>query len=314
MIASRSIAEVAYDEYITRLRAQPNSDPGFLIQRIVPQPQDEPLAEHLRRVDIYKAWLDSFRPLAADVVAELNHYYDVLLTYNSNAIEGNTLTQSETEMVLEKGITVAGKPLVDHLEVIGHKDALDYVRELATGDTPIRAMEIRDIHKLIMMRQDARDAGAYRTLDVKAAGTEHVYPAHFLLPEQMHAFVMWLHSRETAALHPAEFASAAHYKLVCIHPFKDGNGRTARLLMNLILLRAGYTTAFIPAGLRSFYLDTLIHAQEHDDDLDRLTKLVALSVRMSLSIYLATLATAASSRGRGLAFYEAMLAAMEETP
>ena len=119
-----------------------------------------------------KGWLDAFRPLPADVAEELRHRYEARLTHHSTAIEGNTLTQSETQVVLEKGIAIGGKSVLEHLEVIGHKEALDFVRLLADGDEPLGEREIREIHSLVMNGQGNGDVGAYRTLDVMAAGTE----------------------------------------------------------------------------------------------------------------------------------------------
>lgn len=134
------------------------------------------MIERLERLTRAKGWLDAFRPLPADVAEELRHRYEVRLTYHSTAIEGNTLTQSETQIVIEKGIAIGGKSLLEHLEVIGHKEALDFVVLLSEAGEPISEQAIREIHSLVMKGQGNGDMGAYRTLDVMAAGTEYRYP------------------------------------------------------------------------------------------------------------------------------------------
>ncbi|GAB4457422.1 MAG: Fic family protein [Armatimonadaceae bacterium] len=265
----------------------------------------------LQQLDKLKGWLDYFRPFPASVVAELKKFYDVRYTYHSNAIEGNTLSQSETEMVLEKGITVGGKTLTEHLEVIGHKEAIDYIEELARKETPVGEWEIRQIHSLILRTIDQvtaqNHAGRYRTLDVRAAGTGHLYPPHYQIAERMERFVKWLSEEDIPPLHPVERAAQTHYRFVAIHLFQDGNGRVARLLMNLMLLREGYPIAVIPNEARSAYIDSLVHAQNQDDDCVPLTLLVAGAVRDSLVEYLRILSTTPDSQGRGQPFYQEIL-------
>ncbi|MGI8905590.1 MAG: Fic family protein [Candidatus Sumerlaeaceae bacterium] len=216
--------------------------------------------DRLNRLTQAKQWLDAYRPLHPAIAEELSQRFGVRLTHHSTAIEGNTLTQSETQIVLEKGITIGGKSLNEHLEVIGHKEALDFVLALSNEATPIGEREIREIHSLVMKGQETSDAGAYRSLDVKAAGTEFMYPSHLHVPGQMRDFVTWLNSE--ANLHPVLRASHAHLHFVTIHPFRDGNGRVGRLLMNLLLLRAGYPIAVIPVQQRAEYIDALVNAQQ----------------------------------------------------
>lgn len=233
----------------------------------------------LDRLTLAKAELDSLRPLSAEVTDELRQRYDVRLTYHSTAIEGNTLTQSETQIVLEKGITIGGKPLRDHLEVIGHRDALEFVYGLASRDEPIAEREIREIHSLVMKGQDQADAGAYRMLDVMAAGTEFRYPSHLHLNELMQEFTAWLSATD---LHPVVLAAVAHLKFVTIHPFRDGNGRVGRLLLNLILIRAGYPVAVLHVEDRVAYIESLVAAQETGNQTS-LVELVVRSVENSLA-------------------------------
>lgn len=269
-----------------------------------------PAGEGLAALDTLKSWLDSFRPLPPAVVAELKQLYTVRLTYHSNAIEGNTLTQHETEMVLSHGITIGGKTLVEHLEVIGHRDAMQYMEELAAQNTPVGEWEIKNLHSLILLPVDGAtgtsEAGHYRNLDVRTAGTEHVYPPHYQVPELMAEFAAWIASPEVQTLHPIEFASQAHFRVVSIHPFRDGNGRAGRLLMNLFLVRAGYPIAVITNARRAEYIEALVYGQSHADDSSALTGLIRQACRESLLETLALLSTAGESRGRGAAFYRAL--------
>ncbi|MBC8064420.1 MAG: Fic family protein [Chlorobia bacterium] len=206
-----------------------------------------------------KGWLDSFRPLSADVADELRHRFEVRLTYHSTAIEGNTLTQSETQIVLEKGVTIGGKSVQEHLEVIGHKEALDFVLSLADDQNPISERMVREIHSLVMQGQGNGGTGAFRTLDVMAAGTEFRYPNHLHVPNLMAEYIEWLGT--AIDMHPILRASEAHLRFVTIHPFKDGNGRVGRLLVNLVLLSAGYPIAVIPVERRAEYIESLVAAQ-----------------------------------------------------
>ncbi len=294
-----------YERFIAFLKANQVTDVTAFIKKLVPSQSDT--KDLLTQVQCLKNWLDEFRPLAADVVWELKKRFDTRFTFNSNAIEGNTLTMSETELVLEKGITVGGKTLLEHLEVIGHKEAIDFIEALAGQNQPISEREIKDIHQLVMKGADRTEAGAYRTLDVRAAGTGHQYPPHYLVAELMTGFISWLNSADASQLTPLQLASEVHYRFVAIHPFRDGNGRTARLLMNLVLLRLGYPIVVIANSSRSVYIDALVYAQEYQDDTSKLLTLVTESCIESLIEYLAVAATAGSSRGKAEKFYASML-------
>ena len=272
------------------------------------------LPERLAQLAVMKRHMDTFRPLPVAVVAELEYRFAVRLTYHSNAIEGNTLTQSETETVLAHGITIGGKTLREHLEVVGHAEAITFVETLTVADEPVTERDIKNIHALILRDIDRTDAGRYRALDMKAAGTNHTYPPHYRVGEQMTAFIAWWHDTEPNAAHPVAFAAEAHYRFVSIHPFKDGNGCTGRLLMNLALIRAGYPVAVLPTEKRTRYIDALVAAQTGSGDLTALTGLVAESAHESLAEYLAILATATDARDDEATapFYETLLAAIEK--
>ena len=308
---ANEIACQSYDEFIQTLIRQKRHNLAREIRQFLQFLPHMTLSDKLQQLDKLKSWLDSFRPLPPTVVAELKKLYDVRFTYNSNAIEGNTLTQSETALVLETGITVGGKTLREHLEVIGHKDAIDYIEALAQQETTIGEWEIKQIHNLILRSIAPEEAGRYRQLNVKAAGTDYLYPPHYLLPDLMSQFVAWLNSTEAKTLHPLKYATEAHLRFVSIHPFRDGNGRTARLLMNLLLLRAGYPIVIISNQTRKAYIDAIVDAQQNND-INQLLELMVDAAQDSLIEMLQILATASDSRGRGLPFYEEMLSFLQK--
>jgi len=211
----------------------------------------------LQRVDKLKSIIDSRRPLTAEETRQLNNYFKIGATYSSNALEGNSLTLSETKVLLEDGITVGGKPVRDIYEATGHADAFDFMLTSAKAE-PLEITEdlIRGLHRLFYQRQDAVNAGQYRDIRVIITGTEYVPPAPERVPGLMREFITAL-SENSAKLHPVIFAAYAHRRLVDIHPFADGNGRAARLLMNLILVNKGYFVVSIPPVRRQEYIDAL---------------------------------------------------------
>lgn len=202
-----------------------------------------------------KARLDAYRPLPPETLKSLRDYYRIGLTYTSNALEGNSLTESETKVVIEDGLTVEGKPLHDVYEAVGHAKAYDHIYDLVTSPH-ITGADIQMLHDLFYKQIDEKNAGRYRTMRVFISGSHHRLPSPERVPELMSEFVAWLNANEKK-LHPIEFAALSHQKFVFIHPFIDGNGRVARLLMNLALLRSGYTIAIIPPILRAEYIAAL---------------------------------------------------------
>lgn len=210
-------------------------------------------------IELKKAELDRLRPLSPHALAHLEHAYDLELTFTSNAIEGNTLTQIETNLVIEQGVTIGGKKLRDHLEAIDHYDAIRYVRDLARHDTSLTESDVRSLHALVMKRSDPAIAGSYATTSryVNTDQGRHAFPSPEQVPALMGDYAAWL---ATAPATP-ETAFAAHLRLVDIHPFDDGNGRTARLLMNLILMRDGYPPVAVRPADRLAYLHALQEAQ-----------------------------------------------------
>lgn len=202
-----------------------------------------------------KKQLDLLRPLPQETLDSLKEYYRVGLTYSSNALEGNSLTESETKIVIEDGLTVDGKPLNHVYEALGHADAYDFIYTLLKHRN-ITLDDILKIHDLFYQRINSEQAGKIRTGQVFISGSRYKLPKPADLPEQLANFIDWVQKAEHL-LHPVEFAALVHLKFVFIHPFVDGNGRVARLLMNLALLRAGYPIAIIPPILRREYITAL---------------------------------------------------------
>jgi len=232
------------------------------------KPEKEWRRMDIKKIDHYNSILKEQRPPSAEELQQLQAYYRLNLTYSSNALEGNTLTLSETKIVLEDGLTVAGKPLKDYYEAAGHAEAFDKMYELAGKDTPALTEEnICLLHRLFYSKVDEKQAGKYRTIQNYISGTEYIPPAPEEVPGKIKELELWAREvKET--LHPVIFAAKAHRMLVDIHPFLDGNGRTARLLMNLILLKAGYPIVCISPALRKEYIEALQVAQRADAPSD----------------------------------------------
>lgn len=240
--------------------------------------------DFLKRLTEKKKKLDRYRPLPSSLVKNLDDWFRVELTYTSNAIEGNTLTRSETALVVEKGITVSGKSLTEHLEAINHAEALNFIKELVSKKRErLTERDILQIHWIILKKIDDENAGKYRRTDVKIAGLDIELPSHVKVPELMEQFYKWLKGKNND--HPAKIAAEAHLKFVSVHPFSDGNGRTARLLLNLLLIQKGYPPALIRKEDRQAYIDSIAKAQLQNDDKDYY-KVIYRAVERSLNIYL----------------------------
>lgn len=234
-------------------------------------------------LDRKKSLLDAHAPLPQALTDNLSQWFRIELTYTSNAIEGNTLTRQETAAVVEKGIAVGGKSLVEHLEATNHAAALDWARELATARRAIAEQDILTLHGLILKGIDDANAGRYRAVQVRISGSAVILPNPRKVPDLMRDFAQWLASPGKA--HPVALASEAHYRLVTIHPFTDVNGRTARLLMNLLLWRHGYPAALIRKRDRLTYINALEKAQLGGSH-ELYERLIASAVERSLDIYL----------------------------
>lgn len=236
-----------------------------------------------QEIDIKKKKLDQARPLPVHSVKSLLNHVLIDWTYNSNAIEGNTLTISETKVVLE-GMTIGGKTMREHLEVINHRDAIDFLEEVVQKDEKLNEWTVKSIHRLVLKGIQDENAGVYRKENVLIGGATHRPPDHVVVPELMERFVQTVEN-EWSTLHPVERAAKVHAEFVKIHPFIDGNGRTSRLLMNYELMKAGFPPAVIKATDRAAYYDALDHAHTTGEDKSFI-QLVKNSVNESLDLWL----------------------------
>ena len=232
------------------------------------------------RIDALKEQLDKRRPLTAGELRRLRDEFLVEYTYNSNAIEGNTLTLQETALVLE-GLTIAQKPLKDHLEAVGHKDAFLYVQELVRDKVPFSETIIKQIHTLVLMDRP-EDRGIYRRIPVRIMGAYHTPPDSIIIPELMEKLV---NEFAVSKLHPIEKAALFHLKFEGIHPFVDGNGRTGRLILNLFLMQNGYPPVNVKFADRKRYYDAF-DIYYRNNDASAMVELVAEYINERLIKYL----------------------------
>ena len=194
----------------------------------------------LKEADVLKEQLLALRPLPEEALKKIQDALDIEYTYESNRIEGNTLTLQETALVVNEGVTISGKSMREHLEAINHTEAISYIKDIAKQDIEISERTIKEIHALILHGIDRGNAGRYRTVPVMISGSTHMPPQPYLIEKQMEDFILRFKQMEKEKVHPVLIAAYLHDELVRIHPFIDGNGRTSRLLMNLYLLRNGY--------------------------------------------------------------------------
>lgn len=198
------------------------------------------IKELLNEVNVLKEQLSTLRPLPEEALRKIQDALDIEYTYESNRIEGNTLTLQETALVVNEGVTISGKSMREHLEAINHTEAINYIKDIAKQDIEISERTIKEIHALILHGIDRENAGRYRTVPVMISGSTHMPPQPYLIEKLMEDFMLRFRQMEEEKVHPVLVAAYLHDELVRIHPFIDGNGRTSRLLMNLYLLRHGY--------------------------------------------------------------------------
>lgn len=205
-----------------------------------------------KQLDLYRAF-DSFRIAQA---LELEY------TFESNRIEGNTLTLRETDLVINEGLTISGKSMREHLEAINHAEAIGYIKQLRERNFSLNEREVLSIHNLILRGIIPEDAGKYRRVQVMIKGSSFMPPQPFIVPKEMEDYFIW-YNENKSKMHPVVLAAEMHERLVTIHPFIDGNGRTSRLVMNLILLQSGYVIANIKGDYESRmnYYQSLENAQ-----------------------------------------------------
>jgi len=241
---------------------------------------DEALYERIERK---KKQLDSLRPLPKSALQKLREQFSIELAYNSNAIEGNTLTLRETRLVIEEGITISGKPLREHFEAINHQKAFEFLEGITRKESRITEQTIKEIHRIIQSGIDDQYAGRYRDMNVRILGAAKSPPRFEKVPERMEDFVKRINSNPEK-LNILEMAAYLHYNLVEIHPFTDGNGRTARLLMNLFLMGHGYPVTMVLKVDRKRYYECLRKADQ--GDMKPFSDFMGRNVERSLDLYL----------------------------
>ncbi len=232
---------------------------------------------YFNEVDQLKKELDNRRPIPKETLRSLEDSINLEWTYNSNGIEGNTLTLRETQVVLE-GITVGGKSIKEHLEAINHEKAILYLNDLVKEDNPITEWNIKGIHQLVLKYIDDENAGRYRRENVTIKGATHIPPDYLKVPELMEKLV--LNYENWNNFHPIIQAALLHGELVKIHPFVDVNGRTSRLLMNLVLMNHGYNPVIIKKEDRLEYYEALDKAHTTGNYTDFVKLITKLEIEM----------------------------------
>lgn len=245
----------------------------------------EGLDASLARIEEKKVKLDALRPIPPSVLEKIKQSLSIEWTYNSNSIEGNTLTLQETKMVIEEGFTIKGKSLREHFEAVNHQNAIDYVDQLVSSNTKLKAHDILDVHALVLNNIEKEFAGRYRSHGVRIAGANFVPPNALKVNALMDDLIDWMNT-EALELSPIVAVAIFHHRFVWIHPFLDGNGRTVRLIFNLLLMRLGYPPAIILRNDRKKYYDALNRANQ--GDYSKIVLVVLQALERSVDIYLSS--------------------------
>ncbi len=230
-----------------------------------------------------KKELDSLRPFSKSSLRRLKENFDVESTYNSNAIEGNTLTKGETRLVIEEGITIGGKSIREHFEAINHKKAIDFIESIVKEKKPVTKDIICKINDLILTDIEDDEKGAYRLRKVQIEGASFVPAMPRLVPKLMEEFLRWLNENKNR-IDIVDYAALVHEKFTFIHPFIDGNGRCARLLVNLLLMQQGFPPIVILKAERKKYIRTL--EQAHKENYAPFVSFIARNMERSLSLWI----------------------------
>jgi Fic family protein len=239
----------------------------------------------LKRIEDKLVVLKKARPFPPYLVNELREQFSIEMNYNSNAIEGNTLTLRETMLVLQQGITVKGKSLKDHLEVKNQAKAIEYLYDVVDSkkDIPLSEMLIRNLHSLVVQNIDGVKAGSYRTYDVRITGSKHTPPPAFEVPHRMKDLLDWYKENKNK-LDIVTLATEFKHRFVYIHPFGDGNGRVSRLILNIILMKQGYPIVVILKNDRTKYYKVLQKADKNK--IEGLILFISQAVERSLDLYI----------------------------
>ena len=247
---------------------------------------DDEINAHLSRLESKKRELDAHRPLPTFIVEKIKANLALEWTYNSNAIEGNTITLRETQMILEEGVTVKGKSLREHFETFNHHKAISFLYQLAAATEPIRGIDILKLHEIVLNNIEEHYAGRIRTGNVRINGANFTPPAASKVSELFDELIEWIQLNPDG-LDMISLATLFHHRFVWIHPFFDGNGRTVRLAMNLLLMRKGFPPAIILKNDRKKYYDAL--NQANNGNYQKLTLLMCQALERSVNIYLTSI-------------------------
>lgn len=221
-----------------------------------------------RLTQLQKEW-SALKPLDATQLLKMKEYFYTEYTYESNRIEGNTLNLQETHLVVNEGVTIGGKSMKEHLEAINHQEAIHLITDLVSRKVDFGEHILRQIHQLVLKSIDSRNAGVYRSIPVRISGSKHVPASPYMINTLMEEYFTF-YNLQKSVLHPVILAAEMHERLVSIHPFVDGNGRTARLVMNLILLLNGYTIVNLKGNIehRQRYYNSLEAVQVNHESED----------------------------------------------
>lgn len=241
------------------------------------------LQPHIDRLYEKKAKIDQSRPLPKAVLHKIKEQLNLEWTYNSNSIEGNTLNLRETQLILEEGITVGGKSLREHFEVVNHEKAIDYLYSLVNTSYTLRSIDILNLHSYILKNIEDEYAGRLRNGGVRIVGANFTPPSAKKVPDLLDELVVFVNENPLKA-NDLLLATLFHHKLVWIHPFFDGNGRTVRLAMNLLLMRKGFPPAIILKNDRKKYYDAL--NQANNGSYQKLSLLMLQATERSLNMYI----------------------------
>lgn len=298
----------AYHDYLME-----QTNDSLDLSPLYPESTDIPVL--LNQLDDLKRCLDSFRPLSEHQARNLEAVFETEFTYDSNRIEGNTLTLPETALILEKGITVTGKSLREHLEVVNHHEALEFVKELIAGRVDYDENTLLEIHRLVLNGIDRQNAGRYRRERVFITGSRHVPPNPLKVPDLMRAYFAY-YAEHKGEMHPALLAADMSEKLVTIHPFIDGNGRTCRLVMNFLLMRAGFPITNISGERqhRTAYYDALQTVQL-EQDMDAFRRFALAEIKQACFRYLNAVSVNlnADEQHKGGYFFERIAPLLKKT-
>lgn len=284
LVESRKVAGRVVQKVLKYLGSEETAISYAKAHGIKPPKPEKGLVEGglARRIEEKLSKLNSRRPLPAPTLESLRKKFEVEMTYHSNAIEGNKLTLRETDLIINKGMTIGGHPLREHLEATNHKEALDLLHQIISAKRQTTEMDILNLHAVILDKIRPEWAGFYRHSQVYITGTRHIPPNWKTVPELMKGVVAEINSRarRIAAL---ESAVKVHYKVAEIHPFFDGNGRLARLLMNLRLMRSGFPPTILRKQERRGYYAALEAGNR--ENLKPLANLIARDVERALDLY-----------------------------